>query len=271
MSRGSLPAHILFIFHPTAGSRALWRENRWVLRKGFRRWSHASPRRWPGWLKDELWQLTLPCRVSYRKSWLMVLKAGVRAIADTFLPQPFSAALPLASSKSSHISSPPGHHPDLSHIPLLPRLLQKPLSWPPLFIPALPPSVPTSIWSPSILPSPSQDTAVAPSSHRRKPGFWQWPPPCGSYWLCLLIPLCSFSSSLADLLATSLDTLHVPPPPGFSFTIHSSWNLSLSEICRLAPLLLHVSSKCHLCLGGGGGLWSSHLKFPLPHTPYPPT
>ena len=86
-----------------------------------------------------------------------------------------------------------------------------------------------------------------------------------------LIPICSFSSSLADLLATSLDTLHVLPPRGFSFTIHSSWNLSLPEICRLTPLFLHVFIQMSPLVGWGGGLWSSHLKFPLPHTPYPPT
>ena len=38
-----------------------------------------------------------------------------------------------------------------------------------------------SSWSPSILPSPCQDPVVVPSSHRRKPGFRQWPPPCSSY------------------------------------------------------------------------------------------
>ena len=108
---------------------------------------------------------TLPCRVSYRKSWLRVLKAGVGAIAGTFLPQPFSAALPLASPKPSHISSPLGHHPDLSHIHLLPRLLQKPLSWPLLFILALPPSVPTRAAGVPPFPPPHPRTLLWPPAH----------------------------------------------------------------------------------------------------------
>lgn len=197
---------------------------------------------------------TLPCRVSYRKSWLRVLKAGVGAIAGTFLPQPFSAALPLASPKPSHISSPLGHHPDLSHIHLLPRLLQKPLSWPLLFILALPPSVPPeqleSLHSPLPIPGP----CCGPQLTQKKARVQTMASTLQLLLTLSLIPLCSFSSSLADLLATSLDTLHVLPPPGFSFTIHSSWNLSLPEICRLTPLFLHVFIQMSPLVGWGGGL-----------------
>ena len=197
----------------------------------------------------------------------MVLKAGVGAFAGPFLPQPFSAALPLVSPKSSHISSPPGHHPDLSHIHLLPRLLQKPLFWPLPFIPVLPPSVPTrAAGVPSTPNSRSQDPAAAPSSLRRKPGFWQWPPPWGFYWLCLLIPLCSFSSSLTYFLTTSLHSLHGLPPPGFSFTTPSSWNLSLPEICRLTLLLLHIFIQMSPLVGWGWG--ALILPFKIPTTPH---
>lgn len=95
----------------------------------------------------------------------MVLKAGVGAIAGPFLPQPFSAALPLVSPKSSHISSPPGHHPDLSHIHLLPRLLQKPLSWPLPFISVSLPSVPTRAAEVPPFPTPDPRTLQWPPAH----------------------------------------------------------------------------------------------------------
>lgn len=75
----------------------------------------------------------------------------------------------------------------------LTRLLQKPLDWPPVFIPASLPCVFSRAARVLPRPSPSEGSPMAPSSLRRKPGFRQWPPAYSSLWarLLVLIPLLS--------------------------------------------------------------------------------
>lgn len=87
------------------------------------------------------------------------------------------------SSLSSHtpfslpMVSPPCHHPGAHHPPLSPDHYRSLLTDLCLSIPASLQSASSTAARGLSCPPPSEDPPVAPSSLRRKPGFWPQPPP----------------------------------------------------------------------------------------------
>lgn len=121
-------------------------------------------------------------------------------------------------------------------------------------------------------PSPPQDPPKAPSSRRRKPRFWQWPPTCCSCWPSLLI------------LSPLLIQLQPPWPPCYLlecssrasslglFTCHSLFLEYVSprklHAHSLTPSCLHPNVTSHLGRGVGGRGGALTIPFKIPTTTY---